>query len=47
MKHEMLEAVCFENLRKTISGTNDGHFGGEKKASGKYESTIVNGGASA
>ena len=44
---KMLEEYALENLRTALSGSNDGHFGGEKKASGKYESTIVNGAACA
>ena len=43
----MLEEYALKTSGRRLAATNDGHFGGEKKASGKYEYTIVNGAASA
>ena len=41
----VLEQYALQTSRTTLSRSNDGNIGGEKKASGQYESTIVNGAA--
>ena len=47
MKHKMLEQYALQTSGRRLAQSNDSDFGSEKKASGQYESTIINGAACA